>query len=92
METFSFILSLIDTTAILYALFTYIYGRVSYKRINLSVGSFKIRKKDFNVQAIINIVNRYYYEGGHIPDEIRKEIIKAIELKIKDLVKYDNAE
>ena len=86
MEIFTLILSLIDTAAILYAFGTYIYGRVSYKTICLSVGSFRIRRKDFNVQAVTNIVSKCFYDGGHIPDNVRAEIINITAPKVKDIM------
>lgn len=98
METFSFIsdvlgllLGLFDTGAIIYAIVKYRKGR-SYKRVALSIGSFWIRRKDFNVQAVTNVVSFNFYDGGHVPDPIRAEIIKVTNPIVKDIVKYDNAE
>lgn len=63
---------------------TFVYvtvgGIIFKKKVVLhSVGttpvSFKVRRKNFNVQQLTNIVSVLYYQGGILPPEVRKEII-----------------
>ena len=54
-----------------------------YKTVTLTVGSFKIKRRDFNVQNVTNVVSLKYYNGGQIPAEIRSEIIMVTLPKIK---------
>lgn len=55
----------------------------TYKTVTLTVGSFKIKAKDFNVQNVTNIVSLKWYNGGQIPADVRAEIIKVTLPKIK---------
>lgn len=54
-----------------------------YKTVHLTVGSFKLRRKDFNVQNVTNIVSLRYYNGGQIPADVRAEIIRVTLPKYK---------
>ena len=54
-----------------------------YKTVQLSIGSFKMKAKDFNVQNVTNVVSLRYYNGGQIPAEVRAEIIRVTLPKIK---------
>ena len=54
-----------------------------YKTVTLSIGSFKIKRKDYNVQNVTNVVSLRYYNGGQIPADVRGEIIKVTLPKIK---------
>lgn len=56
-----------------------------FKKVNLSVGSFKIRRKDFTVQNITNIVSMKFYNGGDVPANVRNEILLVTCPEIKDL-------
>lgn len=70
--------------SIVWIAFVYIRD-LTYKRVDLSIGSFKVRRKDYNVQNITNLVSLHYYDGGMIPDEIRGEILRKTSPKIKNL-------
>lgn len=59
----------------------------TYKNVNLSIGSFYIRRKYFDVQNITNIVSAIFYEGGQIPPNIRREIIELTCPKVKKIKK-----
>ena len=54
-----------------------------YKTVQLTVGSFKIKRRDFNVQNVTNVVSLRYYNGGQIPADVRSEIILVTLPKIK---------
>lgn len=70
-----------------------IYGIYSFFRewmpqtVNLSIGSFSITRKYFDVQNITNIVSAKFYDGGKIPPEVRREIINLTCPKIQKLQK-----
>lgn len=55
------------------------------KKVCLSIGSFVVRRKYFNVQNVTNVVSAKFYAGGQIPDEIRKEIIMQTNPRIWDI-------
>ena len=59
--------------------------KLFWKKVELSCGSFKIRQKHFTVQNVTNVVSLKYYGGGHVPDDIRTEILKATCPKVKEL-------
>lgn len=54
-----------------------------YKKIELAVGSFEIRRKDLDAQNVTNVVSAMFYDGGRVPDDIRCEIIKATMPKVR---------
>lgn len=37
-------------------------------------------------QKLTPLVSRIFYDGGNVPDEVRKEILKLTELAVKDIV------
>jgi len=55
------------------------------KKENLSIGSFVVRRKHFNVQNVTNIVSVQFYEGGTVPDSVRREIILLTSPKVKKI-------
>lgn len=57
------------------------------RKVHLSIGSFKIRRKDFSVQNITNIVSMKFYNGGEVPAPVRKEILAKTCPNVKDLVR-----
>ena len=97
MELFDSFLDLVDKyagfVAVIKALANLSIFYVSYiniqklfwKKVELSCGSFKIRQKHFTVQNVTNVVSLKYYGGGHVPDDIRTEILKATCPKVKEL-------
>jgi len=62
-----------------------------YKKVNLSIGSFKIKRKDFTVQNITNIVSMQFYNGGDVPANVRKEILLVTCPKVSALTRYKPA-
>lgn len=68
----------------LYGIYAFARDWVSVK-INLSIGSFSIKKKHFDVQNITNIVSAVFYDGGQVPPNVRREIIELTCPKIKKL-------
>lgn len=66
-------------------LFRLIKGN-TYQTVSLSCGSFKIRKRNFDVQNVTNIVSLHYFNGGQIPAEIRKEILQKLTPKVEELI------
>lgn len=63
-------------------------NRFTKKEVRLSIGKFEIRKCDFNVQTVTNIVSITFYNGGQVPDKIRKEIIELTTPKAKKIVRF----
>lgn len=74
----------------MYGVFRVVGDLFSYKTIRLSVGSFKMKRKDINVQNLTNVVSANFYDGGKVPDNIRKEIIEFTTPKIKEIKKNTN--
>lgn len=68
----------------LYALYVYLKDWM-YKKVDLSIGSFVVRKKDYNVQNVTNIVSAQFYKGGTVPDSVRREILLLTSPKVKNL-------
>lgn len=71
----------------LYGIYSFFRNYVLQK-VELSIGSFYIRPKHFNVQQITNIVSAHFYDGGQVPPEVRHEIIMLTCPKVKNLVKH----
>lgn len=59
----------------------------TYKIVRLSIGSFKIKRKDCNVQNVTNLVSLHFYNGGTVPDNVRMEILEKTSPKIKEFKK-----
>jgi len=57
------------------------------KKVDLSIGSFIVRKKYYNVQNVTNIVSAQFYNGGIVPDSVRREIIIKTSPKVKNIIK-----
>ncbi len=85
---FYLVCTIVNNLSILCIVFFLVRGYF-YQKVNLSVGSFKIRKKDFSVQNITNIVSMKFYNGGEIPANIRKEILIVTCPDVKNLVRND---
>lgn len=81
-DFFSWFATVGDFLQSLFAIFS-LYGVYaiirdwSIKRVELSIGSFRVRRRDFDVQKITNIVSANYFDGGQVPPDIRKEILHA---------------
>ncbi len=45
-------------------------------RIELSCGSFLIRKRDISLTNVTALVSEYFFSGGWVPPTIRAEIIR----------------
>lgn len=69
--------------AIFYVFYTDV-RKLFWRKVELSCGTFKIRQKHFTVQNVTNVVSLRYYGGGLVPDDVRKEILKATCPKIKE--------
>lgn len=68
----------------LYGIYSFV-RKYTYKRVNLSIGSFEVKRKDFNVRNLTNIVSANFYNGDTIPADVRKEIILITSPKVKKL-------
>lgn len=71
----------------LYGIYSFFKNHLIKKKVSLSIGTFKVNKKDYTVQNITNIVSANFYEGGLVPDNIRKEIILLTSPKITHIKK-----
>lgn len=74
----------LSNIAIFYVFYTNV-RKLFCKKVKLSCGSFKIKRKHFTAQNVTNVVSLRFYNGGLVPDEIRKEILRVTcpEIKIK---------
>ena len=70
----------------LYGIYSFCRNWLPY-RVNLSIGSFTIKRKELNVQNLTNIVSSLFYGGGKIPDNVRREIISITCPKVTSVVK-----
>lgn len=71
----------------IYGIYHFIKDLFSYKTIHTSIGTFQMKRKDVNIQNLTNIISAHFYDGGKIPDNVRKEIIELTMPKIKKLQK-----
>lgn len=80
---------------ILYGLIVYgviLYRYLRWKTVKLPCGSFKVRRRDWDVQKITNIVSQHFYNGGHVDDNVRKKILELVNPEIKHLSKAKEEE
>lgn len=86
--------SLIEGVAnisMIYVAFEFFRGY--FKRtVKLSVGSFKVRRKDFNVQNITNLASLYFFDGGIVSDEVRSEILSQTCVKSQIISRTNGAD
>ncbi len=73
--------STISLITILVGAVVWLHHTYSYKKITLSCGSFKVRRKFMNTAALTVIVSDLFYDGGQVPGEIRKEILEITKVK-----------
>jgi len=50
------------------------YNRM-WVSINLSCGSFEMRRKDINASNLTNLVSKHFFNGGRLTDAVREEVI-----------------
>lgn len=86
LSEFYLICTIVNNLSILCIMFVLVRGYF-YRKVQLSIGSFKIRRKDFTVQSITNIVSMKFYNGGEVPANIRKEILAATCPDVKHLAR-----
>lgn len=95
----NFIYQLLQIIITVITALTFLYvtigGTLFKKKIVLhSVGAapvtFKVQRKNYNVQQLTNIVSVLYYQGGQIPPEVRKEIIMLTTPMAFNNVKLEN--
>ena len=70
----------------------WVWYNFHYVRIDLSVGSFKVRRKDKTWQKLTPIVSNTFYGGGNVLDSVRKEILQITSIKVKDVVRKTSDE
>lgn len=73
----------------LYGVGRFIYDFLWYNTVKLSVGSFKVKHKNYNYQDVTNIVSTLFYNGGRIDESVRREILEQLNPKVKDLKRKD---
>lgn len=77
----------LSAIAILLSFVRYCWNQYHYVRVDLTCGSFSVRRKDFTWQKLTPIVSRVFYKGANLPDEIRKEILNITVVPAKDVVR-----
>ena len=86
LSDFYLVCSIINNLSILCIVYVLARGYF-YRKVQLSIGSFKIRRRDFSVQNITNIVSMKFYNGGEVPANIRKEILTVTCPQVKNLLR-----
>lgn len=71
---------------------SWLWNRFSYRQVHLSCGSFKVRRKDYTWQKLTPLVSRLFFDGENLPKNIRKEILNATGLPVKDVKRYSSEE
>ena len=54
-------------------------------RVELSIGSFEVRRHDHNVQNLTTIMSASFYDDGPVPSNVRREIVMLTCPKVKKL-------
>lgn len=73
----------------LYGLGRFVYDCLWYNTVKLSIGSFKVKHKNYNYQDVTNLVSTLFYNGGRIDESVRREILEQLNPKVKDLKRKD---
>lgn len=84
----SVVLSIIKATvgvSSIYGIYSFCKQHIIKKKVILSIGEFTVQKKDYTIQNVTNIVSNLFYEGGTIPDNVRKEILKQMCPKVTNI-------
>lgn len=68
---------------------SWLWNHFSYKQVDLSCGSFKVRRKDFTWQKLTPLVSRIFYDGGQLPDSVRNEILEITGLPVKIIIRKE---
>lgn len=71
----------------LYGVGRFIYDYIWYNTVKLSIGSFKVRHKHYTYQIVTNLVSTIFYNGGHIDENVRREILEQLNPKVYSLKK-----
>lgn len=72
----------------IYGLFSFIWKWIP-RKIDLSIGSFRVRTQNRNYTDVTNLTSSLFYGGGRIDDKVRNEIIAALRPKIWRLEKKE---
>lgn len=57
--------------------------------VRLSVGTFKVRKKDLELATLTAIVSETFFAGAWLPANVRAELIALTTPKAKDVVSFE---
>ena len=57
--------------------------------VRLSVGTFKVRKKDLELATLTAIVSETFFAGAWLPANVRAELIALTTPKAKDVVVFE---
>lgn len=60
--------------------------------VRLSVGTFKVRKKDLELATLTAIVSETFFAGAWLPANVRAELIALTTPKAKDVVVFEGKE
>lgn len=61
------------------------YKGEQWAEVKLSIGSFRVKRKHMDLPTLTAIVSQTFYEGGWLPDGIRKELLVITTPSIKEL-------
>ncbi len=71
--------------------FLWVRQNFTYKEVDITPCRFKVKRKDFTVQNVTNIVSLKFFNGGHVSDEVRNEILSLTNSKVKDMEVKENS-
>lgn len=57
--------------------------------VRLSVGSFYIARRHFNVQNVTNVTSAIFYEGGNVPSKVRQEVINLTTPRVWSVCRHE---
>ena len=70
-----------------YAAYRWVRGEM-WVTVTISLGSFRIKRKHFDLPTLTAVVSQTYFGGGWLPDGVRKELTILTTPRIKDLQVY----
>lgn len=77
----------LSAISIIIASIRFLWGQFYYIRVNLSCGSFKVRKKDMTWQKLTPLVSSLFFNGDRVSPEVRSEILGITGLPVKEVCK-----
>lgn len=58
--------------------------------IHISIGTFKVQRKDMDLPTLTAIVSENFFDGGWLPDSVRKELLTLTTPVIGEVKKLED--